>query len=114
MFIRRLCLNRNLLKDPYGRVSSKLFGRAKSTEADSEAPLGAAGSKYKVFRDEDSEVVLDVVEERLKYQNWIETESEQHDQFVGLNLQRKFHMCPAQQCGIRMFSDRWRFWGFRY
>lgn len=92
MFMRRLCLNRNLLKDPWDRVSSNLLRGVKSTGVDPEAPLGAAGSKYKVFRDEDSEVVLDVVEERLKYQNLIETETEERDQFEGLNLQRKLQL----------------------
>lgn len=92
MFMRRLCLNRKFLQDLSGGVLPNLCRRAKSTGIDSESPLGAAGSKYKVFRDEDSEVVLDVVEERLKYQNLIETESEQRDQFVGLNLQRKLQL----------------------
>jgi len=51
--------------------------------------LGAVGSKYQVFRDEDSEIIMDVNEERLKYATSLQTEElEEKDPFEGLNLER--------------------------
>ncbi|KAF5305704.1 hypothetical protein FQA39_LY09193, partial [Lamprigera yunnana] len=46
-------------------------------------------SKYQVFRDEDSEVILDVIEERQKYNGTLEdNEFERRHIFHGLNLER--------------------------
>ncbi|KAB0797943.1 hypothetical protein PPYR_08936 [Photinus pyralis] len=49
--------------------------------------LGNIASKYQRFRDEDSEVILDVLEERQKYARQLE-EIESPDPFQGLNLER--------------------------
>ncbi|KAK5646757.1 hypothetical protein RI129_005221 [Pyrocoelia pectoralis] len=49
--------------------------------------LGNIASKYQVFRDEDSETILDVVEERQKYARQLE-EIDIRDPFEGLNLKR--------------------------
>ncbi|KAK4880328.1 hypothetical protein RN001_008474 [Aquatica leii] len=51
-----------------------------------ESNLGDYASKYEVFRDEDSEIILDVIEEREKYLKANELET--HDPFKGLNLER--------------------------
>lgn len=56
---------------------------------DSNLKLGGIGSKYQVFRDQDSEIILDVYEERLKYQEGIREEIQQKDIFEDINLERK-------------------------
>lgn len=96
MFLRRLRLNFKFLQNSCGRVPQvvqEFSSKSGESDANTEVPLGAASTKYKVFRDEDSEVVLDVIEERFKYQNLVETEGEmlQRDQYEGINLKRKIH-----------------------
>ncbi|RZC36893.1 uncharacterized protein BDFB_005785, partial [Asbolus verrucosus] len=51
--------------------------------------LGEMGSKYQVFRDQDSELILDIYEERNKYTSLLETEEEEDiDPLEGINLER--------------------------
>nr|CAI5865958.1 unnamed protein product [Callosobruchus analis] len=49
------------------------------------APLGDAGVKYQPFKEENTNEILDIYEERLKY---IEEEVEEENPFEGLNLER--------------------------
>lgn len=52
--------------------------------------LGEMASKYTVFREEESETILDIHEERLKYAELLEeAEITQVDPFEGINLERK-------------------------
>lgn len=54
--------------------------------------LGEIGSKYKVFQDEDSDIILDIYEEKLKYQHLLEENAEEEiDPFDGLNLESWLH-----------------------
>lgn len=54
--------------------------------------LGEIGTKYQVFQDTDADIILDVYEEKLKYQHLLEEEDEvDKDPFKGLNLESKFH-----------------------
>lgn len=57
----------------------------------SEQIPSAISSKYQVFRDEDSAVILDVEEERLKHLQTLELsqEEDKEDEFSDLNLDRK-------------------------
>ncbi|CAH1113848.1 unnamed protein product [Psylliodes chrysocephalus] len=50
--------------------------------------LGNMSSKYQVYHDEDSEIILDVYEERLKYSQLAEENEEVDDRYTGLNLKR--------------------------
>ncbi|XP_018577198.1 uncharacterized protein LOC108915613 [Anoplophora glabripennis] len=49
--------------------------------------LGDMSSKYKIFHEQDSEIILDVYEERLKYSNLLEDEPDDN-LLPGLNLER--------------------------
>lgn len=51
--------------------------------------LGDMSSKYKVFQEHDSEIILDVYEERLKYSDLLEDEEPDDNLFAGLNLESK-------------------------
>ncbi|XP_057666132.1 uncharacterized protein K12H4.2 [Diorhabda carinulata] len=51
-------------------------------------PLGNMSSKYQVYHDKDSEIILDVYEERLKYSQLLEDEEVEEDRYQGLNLER--------------------------
>lgn len=65
--------------------STKQQDHAETTENPS---LGSMARKYVPFREEDSEEILDVHEERLKYtQLYEERELEEVDPFKGLNLE---------------------------
>lgn len=61
-----------------------------SISADEKNALGEIGGKYQVFEDKDAEVILDMYEEKLKYQQLLEEETEQDDPFKGINLESKF------------------------
>lgn len=65
--------------------------KSKSPVEDETKKLGDFSKKYQLFQEKDSEVVLDIYEERLKYTNMLENEEiEEEDPFQGLNLERKF------------------------
>lgn len=52
--------------------------------------LGEIGAKYQIFEDKDADVIFDVYEEKLKYQDLLdEVEEEEHDPFNGLNLESR-------------------------
>ncbi|EFA03531.2 uncharacterized protein LOC658939 [Tribolium castaneum] len=60
-----------------------------TSQSTTKTPLGEMSSKYQIFRDEDSEVILDIYEDRSKYANPVNAiEEEEPDPFVGLNLER--------------------------
>lgn len=52
---------------------------------------GAVASKYDIFRDDESPIILDVDEERSRYNSEIETVLPVRDQYEGINLERKSH-----------------------
>lgn len=50
--------------------------------------LGEIGAKYKIFDDNNADVILDIYEEKLKYKNLLEEElNEEEDPFKGINLE---------------------------
>lgn len=51
----------------------------------------AVASKYQIFKDEDSTIILDIEEERQKINEQIEIEESQPDIYHGLNLNRGIH-----------------------
>ncbi|CAH0556553.1 unnamed protein product [Brassicogethes aeneus] len=72
---RQLCF-----QNPYVRLWST---ENKNTD------LGNMNTKYQVFKDNDSEIILDVYEERLKYSNLLDEHIEENvNLFEGLNLKR--------------------------
>ncbi|CAH1117485.1 unnamed protein product [Phaedon cochleariae] len=67
------------------------LGEIRTDESNSSKmnPSGAGiTSKYKVFQDEDSEIILDLYEERLKYSNLLEEEEQDDSPYDGLNYER--------------------------
>ncbi|XP_065360734.1 uncharacterized protein 312 [Calliphora vicina] len=48
----------------------------------------ALGQKYKIFREEESPEILDIFEERQRYQSQDEPEEIEDDSYMGLNLKR--------------------------
>lgn len=92
----------NKLRIPYVGVNfTKRYCQSKAAkgsekegknEEPQESPsLGTVARKYAPFREQDSEEILDVHEERLKYtQLYEERELEEIDPFKGLNLESKF------------------------
>lgn len=90
---RRITLfgrNRNILV-----ATQKCFCENKQPPSKSEENksvddiLGSIASKYQVFRNEESNTILDVNEERFKYAQFIETQ-EDFDIYAGLNLNRNY------------------------
>lgn len=68
--------------------NSDLFTGKKISEEIDKNTLGEIGAKYQVFQDKDADIILDVYEEKLKYQHLLEeNEEEEIDPFDGLNLQ---------------------------
>lgn len=49
--------------------------------------LGSIASKYQVFRNEDSSVILDVNEENLKEVSPLEIQEDEYTEYEGLNLE---------------------------
>lgn len=61
-----------------------------STDLRPNLKLGEMATKYTVFREEESEKILDINEERLKYAELLEeAEITQVDPFEGINLERE-------------------------
>lgn len=55
---------------------------------DKQKTLGEIGAKYQVFQDKDADIILDVYEEKLKYQHLLEEKAEEvDDPFNGINLE---------------------------
>ncbi|XP_018333273.1 uncharacterized protein LOC108742528 [Agrilus planipennis] len=70
------------------RNFSNQRNRGADDPQDSNIPVGL-GSKYKVFRDDDSVEILDVDEEQLKNEEQIQKEKlQEYDEYKGLNLER--------------------------
>lgn len=70
------------------------FKNTAPTPAESKAkphpsPL-AVSSKYQMFKNEDSPVILDMAEERLKIEQETETNGQPTDMYAGLNLNSKY------------------------
>ncbi|XP_063229817.1 uncharacterized protein LOC134534972 [Bacillus rossius redtenbacheri] len=89
-----LIYRRTLLKLPLTRFCHEDSGNSKDKdkrelpETSNSIPL-AVSSKYKVFRDEDSPIILDIEEERSKFQDEIAARLEVvEDEFSGINLKR--------------------------
>ncbi|GLH00535.1 Uncharacterized protein GBIM_06885 [Gryllus bimaculatus] len=59
-------------------------GNAKSNERETTSPFSTL-EKYKIFKDEDSPVIFDIVEERFKT---LQYDPETQDGYQGLNLER--------------------------
>lgn len=64
--------------------------------------LGGIASKYQVFRNEDASTILDINEERFKYQQFLEIQ-EEFDIYAGLNLNRKSHMFVTVYLNFKNF-----------
>lgn len=47
----------------------------------------AVASKFEIFKDEDSTIILDIAEERMKMQKVLEHEQKVDDIYEGLNLE---------------------------
>lgn len=54
--------------------------------------LGEIGTKYQVFQDKDADIILDVYEEKLKYQHLLEENEEEVNPLNGLNLESKYFL----------------------
>ena len=95
------CLNNLNLLQRCVNVARNAAKRASCSKRDEEKDeqlnltLGEIGTKYKVFRDSDSRVILDIHEERLKYPGLLEDEPETLDPFIGINLRREYS--PARE-----------------
>lgn len=50
---------------------------------------GALSQKYKIFKEEESPEILDIFEERERYQTQDDPEEEMDDMYAGLNLKRE-------------------------
>uniref|UniRef100_A0A1I8PGQ6 Mitochondrial assembly of ribosomal large subunit protein 1 n=1 Tax=Stomoxys calcitrans TaxID=35570 RepID=A0A1I8PGQ6_STOCA len=62
------------------------------TEESTESILtGAMSQKFKVFREEESPEILDVIEERERYQTEDDADDMYDDAYMGLNLKRGIH-----------------------
>ncbi|KAF2898951.1 hypothetical protein ILUMI_07212 [Ignelater luminosus] len=87
--LSRHVLNKITRFPTYYNVTRKLCEKKQKSDfkEQSNHTLGDIGSKYKTFRDEDSEIIFDVVEERKKYASMLE-ETVVQDPFEGLNLER--------------------------
>lgn len=46
-------------------------------------------NKFKVFRESDAPVILDIYEEKLKYAEILENNEEEPDAFEGINIERR-------------------------
>lgn len=71
---------------------SRPFSRGTNKDEQDSANIPAAvSSKFKVFKDEESPVILDIEEERRKYQELNKNLENPvvEDEFSGINLQRK-------------------------
>ncbi|CAG9862968.1 unnamed protein product [Phyllotreta striolata] len=75
-------------KYPALTLNRRYESKKANSGEDSSNSLGAMSSKYQVYKDEDSEVILDVFEERLKYSDLQEEDEEKKERFEGLNLNR--------------------------
>ncbi|KAJ8912119.1 hypothetical protein NQ315_013208 [Exocentrus adspersus] len=53
--------------------------------------LGDMSSKYKIFQEQDAEIISDSYEERLKYSDLLEVTKVDNYSFLGLNLERGKH-----------------------
>lgn len=53
-------------------------------------PPLAVSSKFQIFKDEDSPVILDMAEERLKLAQELNTDNQPTDIYAGLNLERMY------------------------
>ncbi|XP_044266392.1 uncharacterized protein LOC123012497 [Tribolium madens] len=100
MFVTRFLSKTRPQKQCYYLLQNCVHQRMKSDKGEklqpsdtskntTKTPLGEMSSKYQVFRDEDSEVILDIYEDRSKYSNPVNAiEEEAPDPFEGLNLER--------------------------
>lgn len=94
--LTRKCLNNLSLLQRCVNVAQNAAKRTSSSKRNEEKDdqlnltLGEIGTKYKVFRDSDSKVILDIHEERLKYPGLLEDEPETLDPFIGINLRREY------------------------
>lgn len=87
--VRLPCVGINFSKRYCQSKAAKGNGKQNENEEPQDSPsLGTMARKYVPFREEDSEEILDVHEERLKYtQQYEERELEEIDPFKGLNLE---------------------------
>jgi len=68
-------------------------GKERRTGTEKQQIPSAISSKYKVFRDEDATVVLDVEEERLKHLETLDLPPKPYeDEFSGLNLESMYYI----------------------
>ena len=95
MFLTKVFNNLRPQKQCLYLLQTHLNQRLQSSKSKEEQPkaasnqtLGGMGSKYQVFRDEDSEVILDLYEER-HYGDLLESEERKKDLCEGLNLERE-------------------------
>lgn len=78
---------------------------------DSNLKLGDMATKYRVFREEESEKILDIHEERLKYAELLEeTEFEEVNPFEGINLERKSLSSIFIKYHLINYLCRWENW----
>ncbi|XP_017769877.1 PREDICTED: uncharacterized protein LOC108557742 [Nicrophorus vespilloides] len=74
------------------QIANRIFSERQVTKDDGSTTtveLGGLSRKYQVFKDEDSEIIMDVNEERLKYLELLENEVDQMlNPYEGLNLAR--------------------------
>lgn len=77
-------------------LNNKNSSENKSEIKSSGKELGDMSLKYKIFQEQDSEIILDVYEERLKYSNLLEEEESEDKLFEGLNLERKLKILFSQ------------------
>lgn len=63
---------------------------AETSDERSNLKLGEMATKYRIFREEESEKILDINEERLKYAELLEeAEMKPVNPFEGINLERE-------------------------
>lgn len=86
----KICSSFKLPIRTYSKKDDEDPDKRQETSESSNLNLGDMRKKYRVFREEESEIILDVQEEKLKYLQLLE-ENEVHevDPFAGINLERK-------------------------
>lgn len=86
--VKRNDICRSIRMLPQRKFSSKSEDDGKSGPVTKDNNLREMARKYRVFKDEESTVIYDVNEERLKYAQMLE-EVEEINPFEGINLERK-------------------------
>lgn len=86
----KICRNLKLSRRMYCKKDDGDPDKRQESSETSNLNLGDMRKKYRVFREEESEIILDVQEERLKYLQLLEeNEVQEADPFAGINLERK-------------------------